>query len=786
MSKFTTLKKRHQPLFKKPLSPRTRVISSMLAFIFIGTLLLSFSRAATPTASIEAESLNASVVGCANRNSGVTNASAGGAVKFGCTGGPLSLDNSGKIIPNHDYAPPGTGRIIYMSPKGSDKDSNSVDGSDANDGLSINTPVESITVAYNKLKSNNTTGSGTIVLRGGKYRSWHSTDGLKTAGFMTGLNITFQAYQKENPWFVGTDVVAKTSWEFTSNNIWRQRWETPHFCKSHLNVGQTFEGQEFGYRTKIPGLVVGSRVAPITSGRGNKHTPYDSTSGIAMKYFNSSLNKEVDTPRICAHPDAYYINPNRPVEVDSDPQMVFANDIELPQRKTLAELSTKPDSFYYDWDNQYIYVNKDPANNTLEITRRHALTNLSNGYSFQWKGIGVKRFASSPLHGVVYAGLGGTGVATGEIIIEKSVFSENSGATLDISGPKNNSAIKNSVFARNKYAGFGSNGFAAQADPNKKNKLLIDSTVFNENNYGLHDTECGASCGVAGVKLNNMVGYTVKNSIFENTKGRNAPGLWCDIDCSSGVMVNNIMRNNTGPGIFYEISSNGIIAGNLVYHNDFANIKVLASTTKIYNNTVINKSGPNVEAVWISDDNRPAPEDLAIWPNEKWPFSVPAMQDAHSRLGVGYAVRVGPNTRGVEFANNLVVSQPVKGARLMNFMNSSIPKSPNTNSPDYFTEMGDNIYYRVSEQPLYGWLTNGDIRSISAFQDISNQGWEQGTIDIVGTGDPFQSRTSQDFRLKVESVAYSQKGRLLPPEVAQAMGVDATQYYPRGALNWPR
>jgi parallel beta-helix repeat protein len=674
-----------------------------------------------------------------------------------------------------------------MSPKGADKeDPTAPDGNDANNGTSITSPVETITAAYNKLKSNNTSGSGTIVLRGGKYRSWYSTDGGKTAGFMTGLNITFQAYQKENPWFVGTDVVAKASWESTGNNIWRQRWETPHFCKSHLNANLSFEGQEYGYRTKIPGLVPGSRVAPITSGRGNKHTPYDSTSGIAMTYLNSSTGRNESTPRICAHPDAYYINPNRPVDVDSDPQMMFANDIELPQRKTLAELSTKPDSFYYDWNNQYIYVNKDPANNTLEITRRHALTNLSNGYSFQWKGIGVKRFASSPLHGVVYAGLGGSGVAGGEIIVERSVFSENSGATLDISGPKNNSAIKFSVFARNKYAGFGSNGFAAKADPTIKNKLLIDSTIFNENNYGLHDTECGASCGVAGVKLNNMVGFTVKNSIFENTKGRNAPGLWCDIDCSNGVMVNNIMRNNTGPGIFYEISSQGIIAGNLIYFNDFANIKVLAATTKIYNNTIINKPGPNVEAVWISDDNRPAPEDPAIWPNEKWPFSVPAMQDAHARLGVGYAVRVGPNTRKVEFANNLIVSQPERGARLMNFMNSSIPKSPNTNSPDYFTVMSHNIYYRVPEQPLYGWLTNGDIRSITEFQNISKQGWEQNTIDIVGTGNPFQNRAGQDFRTKTDSQAFTQKGRLLPTDVAAALGLSSTQTYQRGAISWPQ
>lgn len=65
--------------------PQSRVIASILAFIFIGTLLVAFSRAASPTASIEAENVNNTVAGCASRPSGVTNASGDGAVKFGCT-----------------------------------------------------------------------------------------------------------------------------------------------------------------------------------------------------------------------------------------------------------------------------------------------------------------------------------------------------------------------------------------------------------------------------------------------------------------------------------------------------------------------------------------------------------------------------------------------------------------------------------------------------------------------------------------------------------------------------
>lgn len=73
--------------------PQSRVIASVLAFIFIGTLVIAFSRAATPTASIEAENVTNTVAGCASKNIGVANASAGGAVKFGC-----SIDNELVII----------------------------------------------------------------------------------------------------------------------------------------------------------------------------------------------------------------------------------------------------------------------------------------------------------------------------------------------------------------------------------------------------------------------------------------------------------------------------------------------------------------------------------------------------------------------------------------------------------------------------------------------------------------------------------------------------------------
>ena len=668
------------------------------------------------------------------------------------------LDPTGKTLPTFDYPVPTTGRVVYMAP--ADKG-----GKDTNDGLALERPVESITRAYNQLKSggNNT---GTIVLRGGEYRSWFSTD-EKTAAFMTG-NITFQAYRSEKPWFVGTDPV-KDGWTQASAGVWKRPWSTPNFCTNHENAAS---GQN--YRTKVSRLD-GAQVSPFTSGTSDKVQPYGAQSGISMS-----------APRICAHPDNYYSRTDQAFDIDSDPQLAVVNGAQVPQKKTLTELSSSPNSFYYDWDNEVLYINKDPNANNIELSKRKEIAVFAGATTFQWKGIGVKFFASSPLRPVIYAGLGGASNPNGgELIVENSVFAENAAGTIGISGPKLRSAIKNSVFANNGYSGLGANGFAT-SNAGAPNALLIDSSIFNNNNKANFDVQCGASCGAAAVKLNNMTGYTVKNSIFENTQGRGG-GLWCDIDCSSAVMVNNISRNNGGPGIFYEISSKGIIANNLIYNNRTAGIQVISATTKVYNNTIVNKDGGNVEGVWIMDDNRPAPDK-----GETWPYTSAQEQAAVTKLcanaGQPSNCQIGspgPNTNGTEFVNNLIVGQPNPGARLANFGNNGIPYPPNTISSDYFKTLDYNAYYHKSNQSLYRWATTDGIKTAAALRTVSGQSWENNALqvsDTTKTPDPFIDRSGEDFRLKTDSLAATTKGMALPADVAAAIGVPAGTVPVRGVI----
>lgn len=692
-------------------------VVSILLIALVGIVLLLNTSASSVTRNFQSE--RGLPVGCLSRFADET-ASAEAAIRFGVSAGVgCFLDPSGKSIPKTDYARPSD--AVYMS----------TDGNDANSGTE-SAPVKTLNKAIGLAKTR--TGR-TVVVRGGEYRDGYKDSRPSTIGTIN-TSMTIQAYPGESPWFTGTDVVA-SGWA-ASGSTWVRDWSTPQFCLG-------------SYYTAIGGI------SPVS---------YKQTNA------NDGSNK-------CTWADSSW-DPAYPVA--ADPQMAFIGDTELAQKGTLAEVTPGSKSFFYDWTNRKIYVSENPAVNSIELAVRPGVMTLGGPYNFAVKGLGFKRFASAHRGNdggsVVYAGLGGSGEASGQVQLESVVFTQNAGTTFAVSGPKNDSWVKNSVFAFNHSGGMAGNGFA-NSSPGSPNKFLIESSIFNSNNMGMFDTKCGQSCGVGGIKLNNMAGFTVRNSLFENTKAK-APGFWCDIDCSNGVMVNNVVRNNGGRGIFYEISSKGIIAGNLVYNNSQANISVFSATTKIYNNTVVNKIGPSVESFWIMDDKRPAPDNGATWP-----YTLAAMQASHSALGVGYAVRVGPNTNGLEFANNLVVAQPPDingslGARLMNFADykntgASYAKAPNTFSNEYFKVLDYNIYYHPPNKNLYMWSGTDAIKSTTQLRSVSGQSWENNTITVPDGSNPFYDRNEFDFRLKKDSKAATQKGRSIPSDVCTAIGLASTE-----------
>jgi hypothetical protein len=643
-----------------------------------------------------------------------------------------------------------------MSPAGVDKNSNSVDGNDANDGSSTDKPVRTIKRAVDLVSSTRTT----IVMRGGEYRDWYPASGTSNLFYISGKNVTIQAYPQESPWFNGADVVPANAWTQESNGLWSVSWSTPDFCG------------------------------------GKYYTPVAGYDGVVNK---SPFSWELKTNTNCVYgdavrgwrrlnPDVYPSNQNLITNrnVAGDPQMVFINDNEMEQKVTLAEVAVGSNSFYYDWSARKMYIAINPSGKKVELTKRPQAL-FFNQERYEIKGVGFKRYGSVsrvfPADTVVHVN------APKYTLIENVVFTENAGGGLTFSSPGANTTIKSSVFANNGNTPLSANGssrsYTSTTDTANRNDFVIEGNVFNSNVNKGFDVWCDYSCGAANTKLAQMVGYTVKNNIFENAKA-SASGFWCDMDCSDGKIINNVVRNNGGIGIFDEVSNKTVIASNLVVGNRAAQISVYSANTKIYNNTVVMNDCGNcpVEGIKVFDDDRTLPKtgtknglSVTIPLGTPWPWSYRIDQSAAS---------FGPNTTNTQLANNIIVGPSPAKVRMLNI--ASNLASPNNTADKYFSLFNHNAYYRASNQTVYLWGTQDGIASVSAFLNIGNKGgdWERNTIDVSNGTDPFINRASGDFRLRTDSQAYTSKGTAIPAEVANLIGVAPGSVLPRGAVNWPR
>lgn len=674
----------------------------VLLFAVFGVIVLSQTRAGMLSVSLETET--GALTGCARAKGDVAAASSGSYIEF-ASPASCSLDNSGNTIPDTNYAIPAG--AIFMSPAGSDKNSNSVDGNDANDGRSETQPVRTINNALAKVAS-----GGTIVMRGGEYRDWNVGSNQQVT--FQGKSFTIQAYPHESPWFNGSDIVSD-GWASDGSGLWQRTWDTPNFCG----------GQ---YYTAVSG----------------------------MPPFSPNLPDTMNTA--CVYQDSVKGNSN----VAGDPQMVFINDRKLSQVTSKTQVASN--TFYYDWANKKIYISTNPAGNKVELAKRPQAFMLNKG-NYGIKGVGFKRYASGAYPEGNYWTSANVILANEaqSITVENSVFSNNAGNTLIFSYPTNNSRVTKSIFANNGGVGFASNGSARSGGT--RNDLIIENSTFNANNQENFDLNCVAACGTAAnAKLTNMTGFIVNNNVFENTVGR-APGFWCDVNCTDGVIVNNLVRNNGDRGIFYEISSKGIIASNLVVNNGAEGISVYSATTKIYNNTVIiDKSKfPLAQAYAVVDDDR--------WSN-----------------GSNASTGIGPDTRGIEFANNLAVS--LSDGLLMQSAHPRVANVGTNTTVDQFYDVFDfNAYFRTATNKLmYMWGWGGDAnnydRSSTAF--YNRTGWDRQALDLTGNPatDLFVDMANGDYRVRNTSPAFA-NGIALPGDVASALGLPGGSAYSRGAITWP-
>ena len=505
--------------------------------------------------------------------------------------------------------------------------------------------------------------------------------------------VNINAYPHEQPWFDGTDVTSTSSWASAGSGRYSKNWDTPSFC------GGSYYSQPYG--------------AQLSTNKGP-----------------------------CTHVDMSKDPGNLAA---GDPQMTYIDGAYIHEVTSLDQVTAT--SFYYDQTAKKMYIGINPSGHTVELAARPmAISN--NAPDFGLRGIGFKRYASNEYSNVTAGAVYSSG--NGAHIVS-TVFKQMAGQALGVT-PKN-AIVRHSVFVDNGFNGMGSNGH--QHSTGEADGLLIDHNIFARNNRELYGTGCSQSCAAAGVKIAHMDGFTVKDNIFQDNKGI-ASGFWCDLACTKGVMVNNIAKNNGGTGIFYEVSSTGIIASNLVIGNGKYGIRVGSASTKVYNNTMVNNTAINL---WVYDDNR--------------------------SYGVGGWTDVGPDTKDISVANNILYGSVLTPFKAQRTSNTAL----NTGPSQFFSKLDYNSYYREKGAGgiLYGWKdsTTAEFYYRSVASMTAGTGFDSHSSDVTTGGDPyFTNQAAGNYTVRSGSVAYK-NGTSIPSDVASAAGVSSASEQSRGALTYP-
>ncbi len=329
--------------------------------------------------------------------------------------------------------------------------------------------------------------------------------------------------------------------------------------------------------------------------------------------------------------------------------------------------------------------------------------------------------------------------------LENDVFTQMAGTGFVNNDPIG-ASVESTVFAFNGYDGIETNGHATSGGAT--DGFDVEDSIFNSNNYEQYG--CGYACGIANMKYEHMDGGVVKNNVFENGQG-GGKGFWADDGSSNIHVVNNLVHNNGGHGIFYEVSDTGIIASNLIYGNSGYGIKLGSADTQVYNNTIVNSGSGNL---LVYDD--------------------PRTPKAGS----------GPNTANDVMVNNIFYSG--SGQAMINAQNLE-SSGATTAAESYFTTINYNAYYRANNSPgtLFTWNTSsGNATYGSAALFRAATGFETNALDVTSGTDPFfTNQASGDYTVRGGSVVYH-TSTTIPSDVANAMGLSTPTGQSRGAIKW--
>lgn len=468
----------------------------------------------------------------------------------------------------------------------------------------------------------------------------------------------------------------------------------------------------------------------------------------AQQYYTRNPTSQTSSGP-CSYPDSIGSGASL-----GDPQMVFRNGSQLKQVGSLSEM-TSASTFYYDWANRVLHIKFDPSGSTVEVSRFAQAMGLIRPTNFSLKGIGFRRYASNQMHNATAGALlfnKGTNV-----LVENVAVTDSAGTGLQ-AWQTSNLTLRRAVLVGNGANGFNYDGdwaarggFRSPAD-----NVVIEYSRLDANNADRYGVNCTVSCGAAGVKLTGTSGIIARYSSFSDNEGGRGSGLWCDLGCYGLTAYGNVFDGNDRHGLVYEISDTAVIASNLITNNGWNSpaygggygIYAGSARVRMYNNTLVN----NNRAVGIYDDDR----------------------SPSSNTGGFAAARIGANTVGVEFVNNIVSGGDAGSGRQLAVNGGNLSYSGNTTATQAISLMASNSYHKPATGGPKYWMTWTEkagattqvFTSLSSFQ--SNKGMESNSQQSTASTNPYLvAPGSGDFS---SAGTARGSGRALPSDIAALFG----------------
>lgn len=212
---------------------------------------------------------------------------------------------------------------------------------------------------------------------------------------------------------------------------------------------------------------------------------------------------------------------------------VFVDDV--PLRQVGSRAAMVPGTFFFDYTENRIWVASDPTARRVETTVVQRA--IHGAKSAALRNLVVEKFGNTYQSGAI---------SGEELSIVNCLVRLNHGGGIFSYGGE----LRGNVIDRNGQIGLGGGGTG---------QVVEDNEIVGNNTMGF---DPGWEAG--GTKFAHTTDLLVRRNWVHGNEGN---GLWTDIDNIGTVYEGNLVEDNTGIGIFHEISYRALIKGNVVRRN---------------------------------------------------------------------------------------------------------------------------------------------------------------------------------------------------------------------------